>query len=143
MNAADYMILELPSREDNVALARVVVGAFAARLDFTLAEIEEIKVAVSEAVTNAVVHGYRESPGVVRIQAHVDDGRLVVSVSDRGVGIEDIAQAREPAFSTVPERMGMGFAFMESFSDELSVESMPGQGTTVRMTKRPQHRTVG
>jgi stage II sporulation protein AB (anti-sigma F factor) len=131
------MVLEIPSRTDNVALARVTVAAFAARLDFTLAEVEEIKVAVSEAVTNAVVHGYRDRPGIVRVEARVEDGRLVVAVSDQGRGIEDVARALEPPPSAEPDCTGMGFAFMHSFTDRLEIDSAPGRGTSVRMFKAP------
>lgn len=142
MRATDYLILELPSLDVNVALARLVVAAFAARLEFTLTEIEEIKVAVSEAVTNAVVHAYGDRPGVVRLEARVEDGGLLVTVYDQGVGIADIARARQPAFSTVAERMGMGFSFMDAFCDQLRVDSSPGRGTTIHMIKRPRRLPV-
>lgn len=142
MRATDYLILELPSLDVNVALARLVVAAFAARLEFTLTEIEEIKVAVSEAVTNAVVHAYGDRSGVVRLEARVEDGGLLVAVHDQGVGIADIARARQPAFSTVAERMGMGFSFMEAFCDQLRVDSSPGRGTTIHMVKRPRRLPV-
>jgi stage II sporulation protein AB (anti-sigma F factor) len=142
VRATDYLVLELPSLDVNVALARLVVAAFAARLEFTLTEIEEIKVAVSEAVTNAVVHAYGHHPGLVRIQAWVEDGALLVTVCDQGVGIDDVFRAREPAFSTVAERMGMGFSFMEAFCDELRVDSSPGRGTTIHMLKRPRRLPV-
>jgi len=142
VRATDYLILELPSLDVNVALARLVVAAFAARLEFTLTEIEEIKVAVSEAVTNAVVHAYGDRSGVVRLEARVEDGGLLVAVHDQGVGIADIARARQPAFSTVAERMGMGFSFMEAFCDQLRVDSSPGRGTTIHMVKRPRRLPV-
>ncbi|MDA8064231.1 MAG: anti-sigma F factor [Thermaerobacter sp.] len=131
------MRLELASRAENVGVARVAVAAFAGPLGFTLGELEEIKVAVSEAVSNAVLHGYLGAEGTVRIEAEAAEGALELVVEDQGRGIEDVAQARRPAFSTDPERMGLGFVFMESFSDSLEVSSSPGQGTRVRMRKRP------
>jgi len=129
------LCLEIASLPENVGVARVTLAAFAALDSFSVAEIEEIKVAVSEAVTNAIVHGYRDSPGVVMLRAELEHSRLCIVVEDTGVGIEDIEQARKPAFSTDPERMGLGFVFMESFMDELEVVSAPGAGTRVRMTK--------
>ncbi|HEY8488429.1 MAG TPA: anti-sigma F factor [Thermaerobacter sp.] len=136
--STQWLELRLPSRAENVGVARVAVAAFAAQLPFTLGELEEIKVAVSEAVTNAVVHGYGHDRGVVTVRAGHDGRRLWVEVTDSGRGIADIDQARQPAFSTDPERMGMGFAFMEAFMDQVDVESVPGSGTTVRMYKRPR-----
>ncbi len=135
--SANRMRLELASRAENVGVARVAVAAFAGPLGFTLAELEEIKVAVSEAVSNAVLHGYPEGEGTVRIEAEAAEGALELVVEDQGRGIEDVAQARRPAFSTDPARMGLGFVFMESFSDSLEVSSSPGRGTRVRMRKRP------
>lgn len=131
------MVLELTSQPENVGVARVAVGAFASALPgLTLAELDEIKVATSEAVTNAVVHGYRGTRGIVRIAAEIDGDALWIEVSDRGVGIADVALARQPSYSTDPERMGLGFAFMESFMDEVAVTSELGRGTSVRMVKR-------
>ncbi|PZN07392.1 MAG: anti-sigma F factor [Bacillota bacterium] len=132
------MELHLPSLPENVGIARVAVAAFAGQLPFTLSEIEEIKVAVSEAVTNAIVHGYGHPHGIVTVRAEHNGSRLLVVVRDRGRGIEDVEQARQPAFSTDPERMGMGFAFMEAFMDEVGVESAVGEGTTVCLYKRPR-----
>ncbi len=142
---------------DNVALSRVTVAAFAAQLDFTLDEIEDIRVAVSEAVTNAVVHAYGDAdlgggvnhgggvnpagganPGTVTLEVAHDGEALTIIVTDHGRGIADVALARQPAYTTDPERMGLGFAIMESFSDELEVASEVGRGTTVRMVKRPR-----
>ncbi len=136
------MVLEIPSRPENVPLARLAVASFAAQMDFTVGELEEIKVAVSEAVTNSVLHAYEE-PGRVRITATRDGGRLVVEVADWGRGIQDVDRARQAPFTTRPERMGLGFAFMESFMDEVLVESRPGQGTAVRMTKTPTRAGCG
>lgn len=132
-----WLELQLPSVPENVGIARVAVAALAGQLPFTLSELEEIKVAVSEAVTNAVVHGYGHPHGVVTIRAEHDGVRLLVEIADTGRGIADVEQARQPAFSTDPERMGMGFAFMEAFMDRVEVESAPGRGTVVRMFKRP------
>lgn len=130
------VVLLLPSRPENVSMARLVVAQMAAQLGFTVAEVEEIKVAVSEAVTNAIVHGYRDRSGTVRVEACARPGELEVVVSDEGAGIEDVAQARQPAWSTDPERMGLGFVFMENFMDSVEVDSRPGRGTQVVMRKR-------
>lgn len=135
MEPQNELVLEFPSLPENVGLARVAVAAFAGQLDFTLAELEEVKVAVSEAVTNCVVHAYDGQPGRVRVVARRQGPRLEVVVEDRGVGIPDIQQARQPAWSTDPDRMGLGFVFMESFMDGLEVESRVGEGTRVRMWK--------
>jgi len=143
VHGVNYLALELWSLPANVGVARVAVAAFAAQLDFTWAELEELKVAVSEAVTNAVVHGYRGTGGPVRIRASHEDGALVVTVEDQGSGIADVAQARQTSYSTDPDRMGLGFTFMESFTDELDVWSQPGVGTTVRMRKRPERKESG
>jgi stage II sporulation protein AB (anti-sigma F factor) len=134
-NFAEIVCLALP---ENVGLCRLACATFAANLDFTLPEVEELKVAVSEAVTNAVVHAYPQEPGKVYVHlAELEDGGLAVEVRDEGVGIADLEEARKPSVSSDPERMGLGFVFMESFSDEFDVESKPGQGTRVRMVKRP------
>lgn len=135
--------LEMEALPDNVALARVTVASFATQLDFTLEEVEDIRVAVSEAVTNSVVHAYGGGGGMVIIEAVHDGETLTLVISDHGKGIPDVALARQPAYTTDPERMGLGFAIMESFSDELEVTSTPGIGTTVRMVKRPRAARVG
>ncbi len=134
--AGNEMELRFPARPENVGLARVAVAAFASQLPFTLPELEEIKVAVSEAVSNAVVHAYDGGEGAVRVRACRRDGVLEIVVSDRGRGIEDVRRAREPSFTTAPGRMGLGFAFMEAFMDRVEVASAPGRGTRVRMWKR-------
>ncbi|HEY3316557.1 MAG TPA: anti-sigma F factor [Bacillota bacterium] len=134
----NHVKLEMEALPDNVALARVTVASFATQLDFTLEEVEDIRVAVSEAVTNAVVHAYDGGPGTVVIEAGHDGEALTLTILDHGRGIPDVALARQPAYTTDPERMGLGFAIMESFSDELDVTSAPGRGTTVRMVKRPR-----
>ena len=124
---------------ENESFARVVIAAFAVQLSPTVSEIADIKTAVSEAVTNAIVHGYEGSSGMVTLRAAIDDrSTLTVEVKDSGRGIADVPKAMEPFFTTHPEqeRSGMGFAVMQTFMDDLQVESAPGKGTTVRMRKR-------
>ena len=133
----NFMRIELLSCPENVALARVAVAAFAAQLDMTLNDLEELKVATSEAVSNSVIHGYDNKPmGVVRIIANLYDNTLELIIEDDGRGIEDIEQATQPAYSTIPERMGLGFVFMKSFMDEVLVESVVNQGTKVILRKK-------
>ncbi|MBX6349911.1 MAG: anti-sigma F factor [Clostridia bacterium] len=135
------MRLVLPAYADNVGVARVAVAAFASQLDFTVAEIEELKVAVSEAVTNAVIHAYRgREPGEVVVLAECDEQGLRVTVADTGVGIEDVERAREAAYTTSddPDHLGLGFTFMETFSDRVEVTSAPGRGTRVVLYKTPR-----
>ncbi len=126
------------SAAENEPFARVVIAAFAVPLSPTIAEVTDVKTAVSEAVTNAIVHGYEGTRGMVRMRAMIDDRALTIEVSDKGRGIANIQQAMEPFFTTHPEqeRSGMGFAVMQTFMDDVSVESAPGRGTTVRMRKR-------
>lgn len=126
----------LQSLSENVAIARVTAAAFAAQIDFTLNEIEEIKVAVSEAVSNVVIHGYEGGKGEIELTMNLYDEQLEYIIVDQGRGISDIGLARQPSYSSDPERMGLGFAFMESFMDELDVTSAVDKGTTVRMTKK-------
>ena len=116
----------------------MVTAVFAARLDPTVEEIEDIKTAVSEAVTNAVIHGYEKEEGIVRLFLTAEGKSLTVVVEDDGVGIADIRRAMEPLYTSKPsrERSGMGFSFMEAFMDEVDVESEPGKGTRVRMVKK-------
>ena len=128
------MVMEIASRTENIALVRVAVAIFAGELDFTLGELEEIKVAMSEVVSNAVRHGYAGGEGTVRVEAEITGPWLVVTVEDRGRGMADVEAARA-AGSDDPERMGMGFLFMESFMDRVTVESTPGEGTRVRLEK--------
>ena len=139
---AERVVVELPSRPENLGLARVIVSAFATRLDFTVAETEEISVAVSEAVSNSIIHGYGNGPGLIRVEMAVVEGALEVVVEDHGQGIADVPQARMPAFTTSEDRMGLGFVFMESFMDELVVASSPGQGTSLTMRKRPEREGI-
>ena len=131
--------LVFPSRSANESFARSAAAAFAAQLDPTLDELGDVKTAVSEAVTNAIIHGYRGERGVVYmdITADVEERELTVQVKDTGVGIPDVKQAMEPMFTTDPEgeRSGMGFSFMEAFMDQVDVQSQPGEGTVVIMKK--------
>ena len=138
MKFENYMVLEFPSKSCNEAFARSAVACFAAQMDPTLGELEDIKTAVSEAVTNAIVHGYEGTRGTVILRASIDGTLLTIEITDKGRGIADIPQAMEPFFTTHPEqeRSGMGFAVMQTFMDDLRVTSTPGQGTTVRMKKR-------
>ena len=139
MRITNQMTLEFLSLPENEGFARVAVSAFAVQLDPTLDVLADIKTAVSEAVTNAIVHGYAEKQGMVAIHAALrQDGLLEIAVSDQGRGIPDIAQAMQPFFTTQPEkeRSGMGFSVMQTFMDRVSVESSPGAGTTVRMEKQ-------
>ena len=137
MNAKNYIKLEFPSKSSNEAFARTAAAAFAAQLDPTLEEIGDIKTAVSEAVTNCIVHAYPETVGKVRMRLRILDGDVLeIAVQDWGRGIADIRKAREPLFTTGgEERSGMGFTIMESFMDKLRVRSTPGKGTTVTMLR--------
>ncbi len=137
-HAAETMRLQIESRSRNEEFARVVVAAFASRLDPTLMEIDDLKTAVSEAVTNAVIHGYGGGDGIIYIEASVCGRELTVTVRDTGVGIPDIPKAMEPMFTTdrTGERSGMGFAFMEAFMDQVEVRSEIGRGTAVTMKKQ-------
>ncbi|MBQ2250963.1 MAG: anti-sigma F factor [Lachnospiraceae bacterium] len=133
----EVMRLTFDSRSENEEFARVVVAVFATRMNPTLEEIDDIKTAVSEAVTNAVIHGYQNGEGAILIEAAVEENVLSVTVSDDGVGISNIEKAMEPMFSTLPEeRSGMGFSFMEAFMDRVEVISSPGGGTSVTMRKK-------
>jgi len=133
----NYMKLEIPAKSQNEAFARVAVAAFAAQADPTMDEISDIKTAVSEAVTNAIIHGYENAPKTILVSAMLLGNRLEITVVDYGAGIEDIEQARQPLYTSKPEleRTGMGFTIMENFMDEFSVASALGQGTTVTMAK--------
>ena len=144
MKAENYIKLEFPSRSVNEALARAAAAAFAAQLDPTLDELGGIKTAVSEAVTNCIVHAYPDCIGKITLRLRIIDARrLEISVKDTGRGIEDVARAREPLFTTGgEERSGMGFTIMESFMDSVSVRSKPGRGTTVVMRRELSARAV-
>ena len=134
-NEMEIRFLSLP---ENEAFARVVIAAFAVQLSPTVSEIADIKTAVSEAVTNAIVHGYEGTRGTVILRASIDGTLLTIEITDKGRGIADIPQAMEPFFTTArgEERTGMGFAVMKAFMDSVDVKSAPGAGTTVIMTKR-------
>lgn len=131
------MQITFPSRSANEGFARAAVAAFAAQLDPTVDELTELRTAVSEAVTNAIVHAYPETIGTVTLTVQLfENGRIRVRVRDRGCGIEDIDRAMEPLFTTGgEERSGLGFSVMQSFTDRLRVRSVPGRGTTVTMEK--------
>lgn len=138
MKAYNSMRLYFDSRSANEAFARTAVAAFLCSLDPTMEELLDVKTAVSEAVTNAIVHGYRNRIGKVTITAALyENNRVIIKVQDKGCGIEDVARAREPLFTTAPEeeRAGLGFAVMESLMDKLKVSSRPGKGTTVTLER--------
>ena len=138
MKCENQMNLEFPSKSVNEAFARSAVACFAAQLDPTLEELGDIKTAVSEAVTNCIVHGYPDTIGTIAVRCRIlKDNTLDIVIKDKGCGIADIAQARTPMFTTGgEERSGMGFTIMESFMHELKVTSRPGRGTTVHMKRR-------
>ena len=138
MKAENYIKLEFPARAVNEGFARAAVAAFVSQLDPTLTELGDLKTAVSEAVTNVVVHAYPDSLGVVQLRARIlPGGELELVVKDKGVGIEDVERARTPLYTTGgEERSGMGFTIMEGFTDKLRVRSAPGRGTTVTMRRR-------
>jgi stage II sporulation protein AB (anti-sigma F factor) len=145
MNRDNSMNVSFPGYSVNEGFARVVVGAFAAQLNPTLGELADIKTAVSEAVTNAIVHGYEGTVGQVEIAAWLNGRTLTVEISDKGKGIENLTQAMQPFYTTCSgsERSGMGFTVMETFMDALHVESIPGSGTTVRMQKDIMEESAG
>lgn len=134
----NYMRLEFPSKSRNEAFARAAVGVFASQLDLTVDELADIKTAVSEAVTNAIVHGYADTQGTVAIACQLTSNEISITVTDTGKGIEDIELAMQPLYSgsNDEDRSGMGFTVMESFMDSLRVDSAIGEGTTVTMSKR-------
>ena len=133
----EWMKMEIESRSENGEFARVAVAVFLSRLDPTVEEMDDIKTAVSEAVTNAVIHGYQGGEGTIYIETGIAGQEATVIVRDLGVGIPDIEKAMEPMYTTdlSGERSGMGFSFMEAFMDEVKVESEPGKGTTVTLKK--------
>ena len=131
------MKIEFLSKSNNEAFARVTVAAFASQLDPTIEELADIKTAVSEAVTNSIIHGYEDSIGMVKIYARLQDNKITIEISDSGKGIENIEIAKQPLYTTKPnlERSGMGFTIMESFMDEVYIESIAGLGTKITMKK--------
>ena len=144
MKFENYLKLEFPSKSSNEALARSMVGVFASQLDPSMEELGDLKTAVSEAVTNAIVHAYPDTIGRITIRCRIlEENRLEIVIRDWGVGISDVEQARQPLYTTGgDERSGMGFTIMESFMDSLTVKSKPGAGTTVVMKRKLPRRRV-
>ena len=142
MKFENYMILEFPSKSCNEAFARSAVACFAAQMDPTLEELGDIRTAVSEAVTNCIVHAYPDGLGIISLRCRMlKDNVLDIVIKDRGVGIPDIDQARRPAYTTGgADRSGMGFTIMESFMNDLEISSKAGKGTTVHMRRKLQRR---
>ena len=138
MQKENYYRLSFPSRSVNESFARMTVSAFCMQFDPTIEQINDIKTAVSEAVTNCVVHAYPDSIGTVYITATIKNGILKITVKDKGIGIPDITKAMEPMYTTDmnSERAGLGFAVMQAFMDKVKVYSVPGKGTRVVMTKK-------
>ena len=132
------MKLEFISKASNESFARITVAAFVSQLDPTIEELADIKTAVSEAVTNCIIHGYEDKQGIVKIVGQLKGNEVIIEIIDTGKGIENIDMAKEPLYTTKPnlERSGMGFTIMESFMDEMKVESIVGLGTKVTMRKR-------
>ena len=137
-NFENEMKLEFVSKSSNESFARITVAAFAAQLDPTVEELADIKTAVSEAVTNCIIHGYENKIGIVKVIAKLKGEEIFIEISDKGKGIENIEMAKEPLYTTKPnlERSGMGFTIMESFMDKVEIESIVGLGTKIRMTKK-------
>ena len=138
MNIKNEMSLSFPSKSCNEAFARSVVTAFIMNLDPTINELSDIKTAVSEAVTNSIVHGYRRSYGMIYIKGKITDkNKVIIKIRDKGCGIEDVKKAMEPLFTTAPEeeRAGLGFAVMQSFCDKVKVKSEVNKGTTITLEK--------
>ena len=137
-NIKNEMKLEFLSKSSNEAFARIAVAAFASQLDPTIEEIADIKTAVSEAVTNSIIHAYPNKEGIIKIHSKLYENEVEIEIADTGEGIENIAEAREPLYTTKGnlERSGMGFTIMDSFMDTLIVESIVGLGTKITMKKR-------
>lgn len=131
------MKLEFLSKSSNEAFARITVASFASQLDPSIEEISDIKTAVSEAVTNCIIHGYEDKVGIIKIECTLFSNSIYIEITDNGKGIENIEKAKEPLYTTKPEleRSGMGFTIMENFMDELKIESVKGVGTKVTMKK--------
>ena len=143
MKFENYMILDFPSKSCNEAFARSAVACFAAQMDPTLEELGDIRTAVSEAVTNCIVHAYPDKLGSITLRCRIlKDNVLDIVIKDKGIGIADVDQARRPAYTTGgADRSGMGFTIMESFMSDLEISSKPGKGTTVHMRRRLQRRS--
>ncbi|RKD29466.1 anti-sigma F factor [Lacrimispora algidixylanolytica] len=137
-NKPEILKMEVEALSKNEEFARVAVAVFLARLNPTLEEVDDVKTAVSEAVTNAVIHGYQGKGGMIYLEVEVMDQEFTITIRDIGIGIPDIKQAMEPLYTTDPdgERTGMGFSFMEAFMDQVEVQSVPGEGTAVTMKKK-------
>ncbi len=137
-NFENKMKLEFISKANNEAFARITVAAFVAQLDPTIEELADIKTAVSEAVTNCIIHGYEDKQGIVKIVGYIKENEVIIEISDTGKGIENVDIAKEPLYTTKPnlERSGMGFTIIESFMDDMKVESILGLGTKVTMSKK-------
>ena len=142
MKFDNYMILEFPSKSTNEGFARSAVACFASQMDPTLEELGDIRTAVSEAVTNCIVHAYPDEFGIITLRCRIlKDNVLDIVIKDKGVGIADLDQARRPAFTTGgADRSGMGFTIMESFMTSFEVNSQPGKGTTVHMRRKLKQR---
>jgi stage II sporulation protein AB (anti-sigma F factor) len=138
MIVLNEMKLEFISKSVNEAFARVVAAAFVSQLDPTLEELADIKTAVSEAVTNSIIHGYENKTGIIEMKCRLFSNSVEIEIADKGKGIEDIEVARQPLYTSKPEmeRSGMGFTVMESFMDTVEVESVLGQGTIIKMSKK-------
>ncbi|NLK21582.1 MAG: anti-sigma F factor [Epulopiscium sp.] len=138
MEYQNTMKISFISKSQNEGFARVAVAAFISQLDPTLEEISDIKTAVSEAVTNAVIHGYENSEGMINVSCSFFNNTVEIVIEDKGKGIEDISKAREPLYTSKPEleRSGMGFTVMETFMDEIEIESVREKGTAIRMRKK-------
>ena len=132
------MNLEFISKSSNESFARITIAAFAAQLDPTIEELADIKTAVSEAVTNCIIHGYENRMGIIKVSAKLFENEIEIEISDHGKGIENIEMAKEPLYTTKPnlERSGMGFTIMESFMDTVKIESVVGLGTKITMNKK-------
>ena len=143
MKFGNYMTLEFPSKSSNESFARAAVACFAAQLDPTLEELEDVRTAISEGVTNCIVHAYPDRLGPITLRCRIlKDNVLDIVIKDKGVGIADLEAARRPAFTTGgKDRSGMGFTIMESFMTSLEVSSTPGKGTTVHMRRKIRQRT--
>ena len=137
-NFENEMKLEFISKSTNEAFARITVAAFVSQLDPTIEELADIKTAVSEAVTNCIIHAYEDKQGIVKIVGRLKENEVILEISDTGKGIENIEMAKEPLYTTKPnlERSGMGFTIMENFMDEMKVESILGLGTKITMSKK-------